>query len=105
MSDTALSRRKDDHRDLVLDRRTAPATVAADWEYIRFEHCALPELDLTHIGLRASLLGKTMRAAADYLHDRRHATRRGHQPASERGSASLGDRHVRRFAAREPAIP
>ncbi|MGY3695778.1 hypothetical protein ACVIGA_005858 [Bradyrhizobium sp. USDA 3240] len=45
------------------------------------------------------------RAAADQLHDRRHATRRGHQPASERDSASLGDRHVRRFAAREPAIP
>ena len=62
MSDTALSRRKDDHLDIVLDRRTAPATVAAGWEYIRFEHCALPELDLTQIDLRASLLGKTMRA-------------------------------------------
>ncbi|MGX9181734.1 type 2 isopentenyl-diphosphate Delta-isomerase [Mesorhizobium sp. BHbdii] len=62
MSDTALSRRKDDHLDIVLDRRTARATVAAGWEYIRFEHCALPELDLTQIDLRASLLGKTMRA-------------------------------------------
>ncbi|SEI21187.1 isopentenyl-diphosphate delta-isomerase [Rhizobium tibeticum] len=62
MSDTALSRRKDDHLDIVLDRRTAPATVAAGWEYIRFEHCALPELDLTQIDLCASLLGKTMRA-------------------------------------------
>lgn len=47
---------------LVLDRRTAPATVAAGWEYIHFEHCALPELDLTQIDLRASLLGKAMRA-------------------------------------------
>ncbi|RWP46348.1 type 2 isopentenyl-diphosphate Delta-isomerase [Mesorhizobium sp.] len=62
MSDTALSRRKDEHLDIVLDRRTAPATVAAGWEYIRFEHCALPELDLTQIDLRASLLGKAMRA-------------------------------------------
>ncbi len=42
MSDTALSRRKDDHLDIVLDRRTAPATVAAGCEYIGFEHCACP---------------------------------------------------------------
>lgn len=62
MSDTALSRRKDEHLDIVLDRRRAPATVAAGWEYIHFEHCALPELDLTQIDLRASLLGKAMRA-------------------------------------------
>lgn len=62
MGDTALSRRKDDHLDIVLGRRTAPATVAAGWEDIRFEHCALPELDLTQIDLSASLLGKTMRA-------------------------------------------
>ncbi|EJZ16882.1 isopentenyl pyrophosphate isomerase, partial [Rhizobium sp. Pop5] len=60
--DDALTRRKDDHLDLVLDRRTAPATVAAGWEQIRFEHCALPELDLTQIELRTSLLGKPIRA-------------------------------------------
>lgn len=36
MSDTALSQRKDDHLDIVLDERTTPATVAA-WECIRFE--------------------------------------------------------------------
>ncbi len=53
-SDTALSRRKDNHLDLMLDRRAAPATVAAGWQYIRFEHCALSELDLTRIELRAS---------------------------------------------------
>ncbi|WP_354101562.1 type 2 isopentenyl-diphosphate Delta-isomerase [Bradyrhizobium sp. RT5a] len=62
MSDTTLSRRKDDDLEIVLDRRTAPATVAAGWEYIRFEHCALPELDLTQFDLRASQLGKIMRA-------------------------------------------
>ncbi|MER9139319.1 type 2 isopentenyl-diphosphate Delta-isomerase [Mesorhizobium sp. M0830] len=61
ISDTNLSRRKDDHLDIALDRRTARAK-AAGWEYIRFEHCALPELDLTQIDLSASLLGKTMRA-------------------------------------------
>lgn len=42
MSDTALSRRKDDHLDIVPDRGTAPATVAAGCEYIGFEHCACP---------------------------------------------------------------
>lgn len=62
MSDTALSRRKDDHLDIVLAQRRAPATGAGGGEYIHFEHCALPELDLTQIDLRASLLGKTMRA-------------------------------------------
>ena len=62
MSDTALSRRKDDHLDIVRAQRTAPATGAGGGEYIHFEHCALPELDLTQIDLRASLLGKTMRA-------------------------------------------
>lgn len=91
MSNTALSRRTDDHLDIVLDRRTAPATVAAGWEYIRFEHCALPELDLTQIDPACLAAGQDhARVAADQLHDRRHATRRGHQPASKRGNATLG---------------
>lgn len=82
MSDTALSRRKDDHLDIVLDRRMAPATAVAGWEYTRFEHCALPELDLTQPA-RLAAGQDHARAAADQLHDRRHATRRSHQPASK----------------------
>ncbi|SBV51455.1 isopentenyl pyrophosphate isomerase [Xanthomonas bromi] len=61
-SDDALSQRKDDHLDIVLAQHAASAKVVAGWERIRFEHCALPELDLAQIDLRASLLGKTLRA-------------------------------------------
>ncbi len=68
-------------------------------------------LRIARVGLDADRLVRLAagqdhaRAAADQLHDRRHVTCRAHQPASERGSASLVDRHVRRFAAREPAMP
>ncbi|MBB4189073.1 isopentenyl diphosphate isomerase/L-lactate dehydrogenase-like FMN-dependent dehydrogenase [Sinorhizobium terangae] len=60
MSDIALSRRKDDHLDIVLNRRTAPVTVAPGWECIRFEHCALPELDLTQIDLARLAAGQDL---------------------------------------------
>ncbi|KWV12034.1 type 2 isopentenyl-diphosphate Delta-isomerase [Xanthomonas translucens pv. translucens] len=64
MSDCGLSRRKDDHLDIVLDQRmtSATAAAAAGWDRIRFEHCALPELALAQIDLRASLFGKALRA-------------------------------------------
>ncbi|MFC7520334.1 type 2 isopentenyl-diphosphate Delta-isomerase [Xanthomonas populi] len=60
--DKALSRRKDDHLDIVLARQATSAPVVPGWERILFEHCALPELNLAQIDLRASLLGKTLRA-------------------------------------------
>ncbi|MBM7488087.1 isopentenyl-diphosphate delta-isomerase [Bradyrhizobium canariense] len=58
MSDTALSRCKDDYLDIVLGRRTAPATLAGGWKYIGFEHCALPDFDLAHIERCAWLLAR-----------------------------------------------
>lgn len=62
MNHSDLSRRKDDHLDIVLDPAKAVSRVAAGWSAVQFEHCALPELDLASIDLRASLLGIGLRA-------------------------------------------
>lgn len=57
MREPDLTRRKDEHLDIVLDPRRATVAVDAGWSAIRFEHCALPELDLRQIDLRSQLLG------------------------------------------------
>ncbi|WP_462402482.1 type 2 isopentenyl-diphosphate Delta-isomerase [Pseudomonas sp. Marseille-QA0332] len=57
MSEADLSRRKDEHLDIVMDPRKATSQADAGWSAIRFEHCALPELDLRSIDLSTSLLG------------------------------------------------
>lgn len=62
MNNSDLSRRKDDHLDIVLDRHKASTRVSAGWSTIQFEHCALPELDLGEVDLRASLLGIGLQA-------------------------------------------
>jgi isopentenyl-diphosphate Delta-isomerase len=62
MSDHELSQRKDDHLSIVLDRPRASSSALSGWDCIRFEHCALPELDLAQIDVRSSLLGKALRA-------------------------------------------
>lgn len=62
MNNSDLSRRKDDHLDIVLDRHKAATRVSAGWSQVQFEHCALPELDHAAIDLRASLLGTPLQA-------------------------------------------
>ena len=62
MNQSDLSQRKDDHLDIVLDPAKAATRVAAGWDSIRFEHCALPELNLADIDLRSSLLGIHLQA-------------------------------------------
>lgn len=62
MNQSDLSRRKDDHLDIVLDPHKAATRVAAGWDAFQFEHCALPELDLAQIDLRSQLLGIDLRA-------------------------------------------
>lgn len=62
MNNSDLSRRKDDHLDIVLDRRKATSRIGAGWANLQFEHCALPELDFGAIDLRATLLGVTLQA-------------------------------------------
>ena len=62
MKESELSRRKDEHLDIVLDPARARSQVSAGWATLRFEHCALPELDLDAIDLGTSLLGVNLKA-------------------------------------------
>lgn len=62
MHDTQLTTRKNEHLDQVLATlRTQPA-VSSGFEAVRFEHCALPELDLAQVDLTGSLFGKPLAA-------------------------------------------
>ncbi|MDT0177673.1 type 2 isopentenyl-diphosphate Delta-isomerase [Enterobacter sp. BRE11] len=59
MKDTDLTKRKNDHLDIVL-RTTTPASGSfARWQ---FTHCALPELHLDQIDMRTRLFNRPMRA-------------------------------------------
>lgn len=59
MKDTDLTKRKNDHLDIVL-RNTMPASGSfARWQ---FTHCALPELHLDQIDLRTRLFNRPMQA-------------------------------------------
>ncbi|QHM73848.1 type 2 isopentenyl-diphosphate Delta-isomerase [Mixta intestinalis] len=60
MKDRELTQRKNDHLDIVLN--SALNTRRTGFEQWRFEHCALPELDLDAIDLRSALFGKALRA-------------------------------------------
>ncbi|RAU44084.1 MULTISPECIES: type 2 isopentenyl-diphosphate Delta-isomerase [unclassified Pseudomonas] len=62
MSNSDLSRRKDDHLNIVLDRRAGPRGRGTGLDALQFEHCALPELNLDAIDLSSALVGKTLRA-------------------------------------------
>lgn len=62
MTQSDLSRRKDDHLDIVLDPAKAGTRTASGFADLRFEHCALPGLRLDDIDLRASLVGVALRS-------------------------------------------
>lgn len=62
MSDSDLSRRKDDHLNIVLDRRASGRGAGTGFDAWQFEHCALPELDLAAIDLRSALAGRPLKA-------------------------------------------
>lgn len=58
----ALRSRKDSHLDLVLAGAGDVAGSRTGFEQVRFEHCALPELDISRIDLSRAWLGKELRA-------------------------------------------
>ncbi|KQQ60041.1 isopentenyl pyrophosphate isomerase [Pseudomonas sp. Leaf127] len=62
MSEHDLSRRKDDHLNIVLDSLDDAHGAGSGLEALRFEHCALPELSLDEIDLGSHLLGISLRA-------------------------------------------
>ncbi len=56
-----MSQRKQGHIDAVLSGMANARDTTAGFERVRFEHCALPELDLADIDLSTEFLGKTLR--------------------------------------------
>ena len=54
------SARKQDHIDAVLSGTVNARSVDAGFEALRFEHCALPELDMQDIDLSVEFLGKRL---------------------------------------------
>ncbi len=57
-----IAARKGDHLDIVLSPRLAGRQADTGFDAVRFEHAALPELDLDAIDLGARLFGRTLRA-------------------------------------------
>ncbi|MCQ4256942.1 type 2 isopentenyl-diphosphate Delta-isomerase [Stutzerimonas stutzeri] len=62
MSKEHIAERKNDHLDIVLDPRRACSAVDPGYAALTFEHCAVPELRLDDIDIRAQLFGKVLSA-------------------------------------------
>ncbi|MFG3691805.1 type 2 isopentenyl-diphosphate Delta-isomerase [Stutzerimonas stutzeri] len=62
MNDEMIAGRKNDHLDIVLDPNRAGSTVSAGYAALTFEHCAVPELRLDDIDIRAELFGRRLAA-------------------------------------------
>ncbi|MBD1587072.1 type 2 isopentenyl-diphosphate Delta-isomerase [Pseudomonas typographi] len=60
--ETDLVHRKNDHLDIILNAQRDPVTQANGFDRFRFEHCALPELDLDAIDVSTRVLGRTLHA-------------------------------------------
>ena len=55
-----MSKRKEGHIEAVLSGEANARDVSAGFDRVRFEHCALPELDLNEIDLSTRFLGKPL---------------------------------------------
>ncbi len=62
VSQKATQRRKDAHLDLCADGEVEPEGNRTLFEDVRLLHCAMPELELSEIDLRASLFGRPLQA-------------------------------------------
>lgn len=56
-----MSKRKQGHIDAVLSGLANARDTSAGFDRVHFEHCALPELDLSDIDLSTDFLGKSLR--------------------------------------------
>ncbi len=57
-----IARRKSQHVEIVRQGGVSPFEVTTGFDRFRFEHCALPELDLDEIDLSTTFLGRRMKA-------------------------------------------
>ncbi|ALN74483.1 type 2 isopentenyl-diphosphate Delta-isomerase [Aureimonas sp. AU20] len=62
MPDADIRSRKGDHLDIVLRPKLASPRVESGFDAVRFEHAALPELDLDEVDLSTALFGRPLRA-------------------------------------------
>lgn len=62
MNKHSLVSRKNDHLDIVLDPARATSAARTGFDAFVFEHCAIPELHLDDIDLRANLFGRQLQA-------------------------------------------
>ena len=62
MKDAHLVQRKNDHLDIVLNPGRAVNTIRTGFDDWRFEHCALPELDLDAVDLTTPFFSRTLNA-------------------------------------------
>lgn len=62
MSRELIEERKNDHLDIVLDPRRAVTSVDPGYACLTFEHCAVPELRLDEVDIRATLFGRALSA-------------------------------------------
>lgn len=60
--EAGIAQRKSEHIDIVLRGDVGARSTTTGFERIRFEHCALPELDLDEIDLSIPFAGRRMRA-------------------------------------------
>jgi len=58
----SILRRKDEHLDLALTQQGGATAAASPFDAIRFEPCALPELNLEAVSTTSSFLGRTLPA-------------------------------------------
>lgn len=91
--EAGIARRKSEHIDVVLRGDVGAHTVTTGLEHIRFEHCALPELDLDDIDLSVSFVGRRMRApliVSAMTGGPRHAHRINRAIAEAAGRCGIG---------------
>lgn len=88
-----IARRKSEHVDIVLRGGVAARHVTTGFERVRFENCALPELDLDRIDLSATLAGRRMKApfiVSSMTGGPLHARRINHAIAEAAGHTGVG---------------
>jgi isopentenyl-diphosphate delta-isomerase len=81
----AISQRKSEHLDIVLSGQATAHATTTGFENVRFEHCALPEIDFDEIRLSTEFLGRTM--AAPFL----ISSMTGGPAAAERINATIAE--------------
>jgi isopentenyl-diphosphate delta-isomerase len=80
-----ISQRKSEHLDIVLSGQASAYATTTGFEKVRFEHCALPELDLDGIRLSTRFLGREI--AAPFL----ISSMTGGPAAAERINATIAE--------------